>query len=113
MITCLFLGLPRNLTTLTAAVLSLHPNVQVMNHGFRRIEKTDALRAFHDPTSSNVSELIDLLLELSIGGKRGGFGGSILLSHAFRKPEMQAAYRQRFGEAEFKHDVHVMAWKDS
>ena len=37
---CLFLGPYRNLTTLTASILFLHPNCQVLNHAANRI--------FHD-----------------------------------------------------------------
>lgn len=105
-----FLGPYRNLTTLTAATLGLHPNIVVMNHGFARVEATASLRAFDDPAPEKTQRLRQTLVELSEGGRRGPPGGSIRLSHAVTDhPAMAAAY----AAAPMKEKTGAVVWKES
>lgn len=49
---CLALGPYRNLTTLTASVIALHPNCQVLNHGWSRVAGKGKLNFLTDYDAS-------------------------------------------------------------
>ena len=58
---CLALGPYRNLTTLTAGILSLHPQCQVLNHAGVRLLPDPERNFLADPI-----HVVDLLLDLRI-----------------------------------------------
>lgn len=84
-----FLGPYRNLTTLTASVLALHPHVQVLNHAGRRLLKQPELDFITEPSTWN--RFCEVALAESRGGTAGLHGGSITHSHAFESPKIRAA----------------------
>ncbi len=102
----------RNLTTLTAAVLSLHPHIQVLNHGFERLEAAGLLRFLRSGSEDDLEAFLRGAIALSGYGRRGDYGGSILLSHGYDRPALRAAYAQRYGDAPFKSDIRCVVWKD-
>lgn len=109
----IILGPYRNLSTLTAATLALHPAIQVLNHAAERlwgIPGLDLLRAPDDPT---YDQFMEAAWTLSGGGSQGIGGGSILHSHAFDSPLLQSLYRDRFGDQVVKSDAQWLVWKDS
>lgn len=111
---CLFLGPYRNLTTLTASVLFLHPQCQVLNHAGDRIlghPDLDFIAAYSDERFTNFCHFA---LVMSQGGRRGSYGGSITKAHAFADHAvMSRAYRARFGDSLMKRDVRSLVWKES
>jgi hypothetical protein len=109
----ILLGPYRNLTTLTAAVLALHPQVQVLNHAYRRLRQTDGVDFFAEPTAETFDRFLALAMEISAGGERGGLGGSILFSHAFDDASLRERYWSRFGASALKPSPACMVWKDS
>jgi len=108
-----FLGPYRNLTTLTASVLALHPHVQVLNHAGRRLLAQPEIDFVSDPRPEIWERFCETALAESRGGSPGLHGGSITLSHAFEVPEIRAAYRARFGTALMRRRVDTLVWKDS
>ena len=108
----LILGPYRNLTTLTASILSLHPDSQVLNHGGKRL-----LRGRQDFIATYTDERLDRFctsaLEASVSGKRGDYGGSIRLSHAFDSEAVSVLYDQRYGDEMLKEHVACLVWKES
>lgn len=111
MIVGAFLGPYRNLTTLTASVLALHPHVQVLNHAGRRLLKQPEIDFVSDPAKWH--RFRETALAESRGGTAGLHGGSITLSHAFEVPAIRAAYRRRFGTSLMRRRVDTLVWKDS
>ena len=108
-----FLGPYRNLTTLTASVLALHPHVQVLNHAGRRLLAQPDIDFVSDPRAETWTKFRETALAESRGGKPGLHGGTITLSHAFEVPTIRAAYRKRFGGALMRRRVETLVWKDS
>lgn len=110
---CLILGPYRNLTTLTASIVFLHPHCQVLNHAGERIlgdPRIDFLSNYSDKRFRN---FIKYAIHISKGGKRGNYGGSITLSHAFQD-------RARMGKLLKSNDLELMKdkvkclfWKES
>ena len=78
----------RNLTTLTAAVLSLHPHVQVLNHGFERLEAAGLLRFLRSGSNDDLEAFLRGAIGFSGYGRVGDYGGNILLSHAYKRPTL-------------------------
>ena len=110
----MFLGPYRNLTTLTASVLFLHPECQVLNHAGGRIFHRSDVNFLQDYSDEKFRKFCRFAMEISQSGKRGGYGGSILLSHAFANHgEMQRIYKRRYGARLLKHDVKSLIWKES
>jgi hypothetical protein len=107
-----FLCPNRNLTTLTAAILSFHPRVQVLNHGFERLQAAGLLRFLHSHSDADLDAFARGSIEMSATGRRGNYGGSILLSHAYDRPALRAAYAKLYGEASVKQDIGCVVWKD-
>src|SRR6185436_15572703 len=71
------LGPYRNLTTLTTAVLALHPNVQALNHAAERLWRRDGLDFVAEPTAAVFTQFLATAMRESEGGSRGDYGGSI------------------------------------
>lgn len=110
---CIYLGPYRNLTTLTAALLSLHPTCQVLNHSGFRILEEPQLNFFADHSSKCFRRFLQYVVTESQGGTGGDNGGSITLSHAFRSETMRETYRARYGEQLNKTDAQCYVWKES
>jgi hypothetical protein len=108
----LILGPYRNLTTLTAAVLSLHPGCQVLNHAGRRMlsKDLDFITRYSD---ARFVSFCAAALKCSTGGERGDYGGSIRLSHAFDRSVLSERFDYRFGTAVMKDHPTCLVWKDS
>ncbi len=111
---CAFLGPYRNLTTLTAAVLGLHPQCQVLNHGGFRVLTETQLNIFRDPSDETFRRFSQHVVDGSqaTGGDDDG-GGSIVHSHSFRNAEVRAAYEKQFGKGPPRNDVRSLVWKES
>lgn len=110
---CLFLGPYRNLTTLTAGILSLHPTCQVLNHGMKRVFPRPGDNFLVRDSRDGFQRFLRAALRLSQGGRRGDEGGAITLSHAFDHGAMRDAYRRRYGESLLKEDIQCLVWKES
>jgi hypothetical protein len=110
---CVFLGPYRNLTTLTAAVLSLHPYCQVLNHAGERVFAAPNTNFLVDHSPATLARFCAFALGASQGGRRGAYGGSILLSHAFDSELVRDVYRSRFGNAVLKEKIEAIVWKES
>jgi hypothetical protein len=106
----LILGPYRNLTTLTASVLSLHPECQALNHAGPRLLK--GRRDFVKDVR-RLDRFCQAALEASTGGRRHDHGGSIQFSHAFDRKDMQQLYHDRYGDRVIKEDVRTLVWKES
>ena len=110
----LFIGPYRNLTTLCAATLSLHPNCQVLNHAWDKIKNSGAVAFLSDHKRENFEIFLSAALKYSKGGARGFEGGSILFSHAYAdNPILQKKYHSRFGNETPKQDIRSIVWKES
>jgi hypothetical protein len=111
---CLFLGPNRNLTTLTASVLALHPNCQVMSHGGQRVFPDPELNFFNDYTHDKFIKFCHFVYVMSQTKDKGSFGGGITITHAFRYHEiMRNTYRRRYGRSLLKEDVQSLVWKEA
>ena len=108
----LILGPYRNLTTLTAAVLSLHPNTQVLNHAGTRL-LTGRRNFVEHADEAHLDRFVDAALGASTEGRRGTFGGSIQFSHAFDRENLRESYKRRYGDRAMKDDVRCFIWKES
>jgi hypothetical protein len=102
----------RNLTTLTAAILSLHPHVQVLNHGFKRLEAAGLLRFLRSGSEDDLEAFLRGAIGLSGYGRQGDYGGNILLSHAYQRLALRAAYARHYADAPVKPDIRCLVWKD-
>lgn len=111
---CLALGPYRNLTTLTAGILSLHPRCQVLNHAGVRLLPDAELNFMAGYTPTRMEAFLRTALELSAGGQRGQQGGTITKSHAF-DPEhpLGRLYRARYGCQQLKDAPTCLFWKES
>jgi hypothetical protein len=108
----IILGPYRNLTSLTAGILSLHPHCQVLNHAGPRLlhARQDFLGRYSD---RRLDRFCEAALSVSTRGQRGGYGGSIRYSHAFDREDLQRLYDTRFGDQMMKDDVRCLIWKES
>ncbi|MBD3226348.1 MAG: hypothetical protein GF313_16585 [Caldithrix sp.] len=110
----LLLGPYRNLTTLTASIMALHPNCQVLNHAGDRIFANRKVNFFNRFDKQILDNFLKYALKISQGGKRGNRGGSITLSHAFANHKgIRDLYKRRYGEARIKENVYCLFWKES
>jgi hypothetical protein len=110
---CLALGPYRNLTTLTASILFLHPNCQVLNHAGKRIFGDRKLDFLSDYSSEKFENFARYAIHISEGGERGNYGGSITHSHAFRD---QSDIKDVWDELDLnlkKQEIHSLFWKES
>lgn len=109
---CLALGPYRNLTTLTAATLFLHPNCQVLNHAGGRIFGNDEVDFISNFSRARVDRFIQFAIAISAKGERGAVGGSITHSHAFTHGEMKEAFAKT-GAQLTKTRIEALFWKES
>ena len=110
---CLTLGPYRNLTTMTAAALFLHPNCQVLNHAARRIFGNTKVDFLSDYSEEKFIRFIKFAIEISGKGHRGRLGGSITYSHAFdSKHNMNEAFVKTGLELR-KNEIKCLFWKES
>ena len=106
---CCLWGPYRNLTTITAAAIGVHPGVKVLNHGGEFVladSRLDFLRAASPDANSR---FLQFALDHQTDGVRGDRGGSIELSHAFDDPALRRAYAERPASAA----VGCVVWKES
>ena len=110
---CAFLGPYRNLTTLSASILSLHPNCQVLNHGGFRILTENQLNIFRSSDEATFRRFCRYAIDESQGGTGGDDGGSIIHSHSFRDQRVKSTYLARFPEGKPVGQIQSLAWKES
>lgn len=111
---CLALGPYRNLTTLTASLLFLHPECQVLNHGSSRIFGDPQLDFLQDYSDSAFDNFLRFAIYISGSGSRGKEGGSITKSHAFDgKHKMQELFQSSYGDKLVKDRIDSVFWKES
>jgi len=111
--TCVLIGPYRNLSTLTAAAFHLHPKCQVLNHTGKRILSKERYNFIKNPTQKTLNNFNRFAVAASQEGKRGGFGGSITLAHAFERDVLNSKYKQRYGNEVLKEDIRTIMWKES
>ena len=115
--TLVLLGPYRNLTTLTTALLSLHPNIVAFNHGMIRMPKN--VLFYNDPENlSKYEKFVQFILENYQGGKRGSFGGDIRKCHAFdaKHKEMYELMKSEEQQKSFEsksQQAKAVVWKES
>ena len=110
----LTLGPYRNLTTLTASILFLHPECQVLNHGGPQILGSEELDFFRNYSDERFARFVRFAVLASQSGDRGGQGGSIALSHAFDAGyEVKKMFEERFGDIRVKPVIRTLMWKES
>lgn len=109
---CMTLGPYRNLTTLTASLLFLHPNCQVLNHAGKRIFSNPRLNFFAGYSDEKFWNFTKYAIQISKAGRRSGYGGSIIHSHAFDdKHHMKTAFAKAQGKLVKEH-IHTLFWKE-
>ncbi len=109
---CLTLGPYRNLTTLIAAIIFLHPTCQVLNHAGVRIFGTKELDFFLNYDEKTFDNFVKYAIHISGGGTRGKYGGTVTLSHAFDHDNMRKSYFERFGNSLIKNNLECLFWKE-
>jgi hypothetical protein len=110
---CVTLGPYRNLTTLTAAVMFLHPHCQVLNHAGMRVFGRNQVDFLSDFSSGRLDRFLQYAVEISKGGRRGRRGGSITYSHAFLTNKgIQHAFEDS-GKQLLKPHIRSLFWKES
>ena len=108
---CVMLGPHRNLTTLLAALMFLHPRCQVLNHAETRIlghSQVDFLQLY---SPERMQRFIHFAIDLSVRGRSSWFGGSMLNTHAF-SPRYEI--RKTFdlsGGVRLKPQIQCLLWK--
>jgi len=111
---CIALGPYRNLTTLTAAIIALHPHCQVLNHAGQRIFKDKRLNFFLDYNDEKFETFVRFAIYASKGGREGPYGGRITLSHAFdAQYKVKRIYERAYGETVVKNRIYCLFWKES
>jgi hypothetical protein len=108
------MGPNRNLTTLTASVLAMHPHCQVMSHGGQRVLPVEELNFLDGYTEKKFINFCHFALVMSQTRGKGGLGGSITITHPFRHhPVIRRTYRKRYGRAMIKEEVRCLVWKEA
>ena len=110
---CLILGPYRNLTSLIAGILFLHPTCQVLNHAGMRIFHKPDLNFLYQYNLSKFNAFLKYAICISGGGQRGPFGGSITFEHSFDYANLQKSYHERFGNSLIKEKIDCLIWKES
>ncbi|HEX7272851.1 MAG TPA: hypothetical protein VF420_11940 [Casimicrobiaceae bacterium] len=108
---CILLGPYRNLTTLTSAVLSLHPQCLVLNHAAIRTLPNAKLNFLANYSRDKFQEFVRYACYASHGGTGGQYGGDIHLSHGFEREAMRAAEAKL--QSRGRGSVKCIVWKDS
>lgn len=109
---CLALGPRGNLTTLTAAVLFLHPECQVLNHGGRRIYGNKPVDFLSDYSDEKFKRFIQFSIRISKGFRKK-VGGSIVHSHAFDSKYKTEEVYEKSGLGLVKEHIQSLFWKES
>jgi hypothetical protein len=112
-VVCLALGPYRNLTTLTASILFLHPNCQVLNHAGLRIFNDDRLDFLKGYSARKFENFLRYAIHISQAGQRGTYGGSITFSHAFDDEHAMKKVFETSGNRLLKEDARALFWKES
>lgn len=110
---CLMMGPYRNLTTLTAATLFLHPNCQVLNHGKDRVFGIEEVDFLSDFSIERFNRFIQYAIYISRSGKRGWYGGTITVSHAFDSQYATSELFHQSGLELVKKKIVCLLWKES
>ena len=110
---CLMLGPYRNLTTLTASTLFLHPNCQVLNHARERIFRIPQIDFLASYTKDTFDRFIKYAIFISGKGSRGKYGGSITYSHAFDPQYEMSSVFDSTGSKLIKQAINCLLWKES
>jgi hypothetical protein len=110
---CLALGPYRNLTTLTASILFLHPNCQVLNHAGKRIYGNKQIDFLQDFSKEKLDRFLQFAIQISTKGHRGDFGGSITRSHAFDPRYKTKEIFEKAGLEAKKQRIECLFWKES
>lgn len=111
---CVTLGPYRNLTTLSASIIALHPNCQVLNHGGRRVLYDKRLDFLLNNNDDILNTFLKYAIFISQRGRRGNYGGSIVFSHAFDKThKVREIYTKRFGSNLLHNEIKTLFWKES
>jgi len=110
---CIILGPYRNLTTITAAILSLHPNCQVLNHAAKRVIPNKKLNFLVNYSDKKFAGFYQFAVFASQRGIQGDYGGSITYSHVFHQPTMRQTYFDRYPGQLLKKEIKSIVWKDS
>jgi hypothetical protein len=108
---CTIVGPYRNLTTLLASALALHPECQVLNHAEARVLPTRTLDFLTRSDPQNIDRFARFACYASARGRRGDHGGSVLFSHAFDSGTLRAAYEQRYDSVRVKPRIVSLVWK--
>lgn len=109
---CLTLGPYRNLTTLTASVLFLHPNCQVLNHAGKRIFGNRQIDFLQNYNRDKLDRFIQYAIKISGKGQRGPMGGSITYSHAFDSEYKMKEIYAKTGPEMIKKQIKCLFWKE-
>lgn len=108
-----YLGAHRSLTTISSAMMALHPEVMVLNHAYMRIFADQAHDFLRTPTPETLDAFVRNASEMALGGEQGQVGGHILHCHAFKANEaLRQAYLDRYGWGA-KPDGKCLVWKDA
>lgn len=110
---CLALGPYRNLTTLTAATLFLHPNCQVLNHASDRIFGVEEIDFLPDFSRQKLDRFTQFAIRISAKGKQGDYGGSITYSHAFDAAHNMQELHESTDSGLLKENINSLFWKES
>jgi hypothetical protein len=110
---CLALGPYRNLTTLTAATLFLHPHCQVLNHAGMRVYASPQLDFFLGYSAEKMDRFLRFAIHISAQGERGDYGGSIVHSHAFDAGHAMKDLFEKAGGETVKPVIRSLFWKES
>ncbi len=107
---CLTLGPYRNLTTLTASVLFLHPRCQVLNHAGGRVFGDDRIDFLAGYSEERFQTFLRYALHACTKGRRASHGGSIKHSHAVVERSDMADAIESMAP---KEQVTCLLWKES
>lgn len=110
---CLVLGPQRNLTTLTAALLFLHPRCQVLNHAGVRVLGDRRLDFVSDYSPSRFERFLRYAVHISRELRRSRRGGSITSSHAFADHEPMRRAFEESGLGLVRERIETLFWKES
>jgi hypothetical protein len=111
---CLALGPYRNLTTLTASTLFLHPHCQVLNHAGDRVYGNREVDFLQDFSEGKLDRFLQFAIQISATGHRGDLGGSITFSHAFNPTKYKTReIFEKAGVGARKQRIRSLFWKES
>lgn len=110
---CFALGPYRNLSTLTASTLYLHPDIQVLNHGGKLVFHDEQNDLFENFESSVVDSFLKFVSYLSNQKQKGDLGGQIVLSKKFSNNAIFSKYISQNPTILNKENSKVLFWKES